>query len=39
VSQLFGTSVEQQIITNVAQIPVMVINEKIITKARGVIGT
>lgn len=39
VSQLFGTSVEQQIITNVAQIPVMVINQKIITKARGVIGT
>jgi len=36
---LFGNSFEQSVITNVAKIPVMVVNQKIITRIGSVIGT
>jgi nucleotide-binding universal stress UspA family protein len=38
-SALFGSSFEQHIITNEAQIPVLVVNQKITTRIGGVIGT
>ena len=39
VGALFGSSFEQQLISNKSQIPVMVINPKAITTLGGVIGT
>lgn len=39
VGALFGSSFEQQLITNKSEIPVMVINPKAITTLGGVIGT
>ncbi len=39
VGALFGSSFEQQLITNKSQIPAMVINPKAITTLGGVIGT
>lgn len=39
VGALFGSSFEQQLITNKSEIPVMVMNPKAITTLGGVIGT